>query len=48
MERGSQEVGITREDIQERDPLKKKLKAHQAFQEKPKLRTCRRGRKEEQ
>ena len=33
------EVGITREDIQERVPLAKKLGAHQGFQEKPKLKT---------
>ena len=31
-------MGITSEDIQERDPLKKKLGAHQDFQEKTQLR----------
>lgn len=39
VERDLQEVGITSEDIQEHDPLKKKLGAHQGFQEKPKLKT---------
>lgn len=33
------EVGITREDIQQRGPLKKKLQEHPSFQPKPKLKT---------
>ena len=37
LERDLIEVGITQEDIQEREPLKKKLRAHLRFKEKPKL-----------
>lgn len=39
VEKDINEVGITHEDIQEREPLKKKLRALQGFQEKPKLKT---------
>ena len=39
VEKDLREVGITPEDIQERAPLQEKLRAHNRFQEKPKLKT---------
>lgn len=39
VEKDMDEVGINQDDIQEREPLKKKLKTLRSFQEKPKMKT---------